>query len=130
MKMPLRAVGVFLIDDDDAGRDAGAVKEVGGQADDALDVALADEVAADVGLGIAAEEHAVRQNAGAFAGALERADDVQQIGVIALLGGRRAEGLEALVRVVERVDAGAPAFVAEGRIGDDVIEGLEACRRP
>ena len=109
----LAGVGVLLVDDDDAGGDAGAVEQIGGQADDALDVALADEVAADVGLGIAAEQHAVRQDAGAFAGALERADDVQQIGVVALLGGRRAEGLKALVRVVERIEAGAPALVAE-----------------
>ena len=33
--------------------------------------------------------------------------------------------LEALVRVVLRVEAGAPALVAEGRIGDDVVESLE-----
>ena len=94
----LAGVGVLLVDDDDAGGDAGAVEEVRGQADDALDVALADERAADVGLGIAPEQHAVRQDARALAGALERADDVQQVGVVALLGGRRAEGLEALDR--------------------------------
>ena len=122
-------VGVFLVDDDDAGRDAGAVKQVGGQSDDAFDVALADQFAADVGLGIAAKQHAVRQNARAFAVALERAHDVQQIGVIALLGGRRAEGLESLVRIVERIDTVAPTLVAERRIGDHVIESLERCRR-
>ena len=83
--MPLRAVGILLVDDNNAGGNAGAVKQVGGQADDAFDVALADEVAADVGLGIAAEQDAVRQDAGAFAGALERADDMQQVGVVALL---------------------------------------------
>ena len=125
MKMPLRVWASSLSIDHDAGGDAGAVEQVGGQADDALDVSLADQVAADVGLGIAAKQHAVRQDARAFAGALERADDVQQVGVVALLGGRRAEGLEALVRVVERIDAGAPAFVGERRIGDDVVEGLE-----
>ena len=56
---------------------------------------------------------------------LERADDVQQIGVVALLGGRRAEGLESVVEVVQRIEAGAPAFVGERRIGDHVVEGLE-----
>ena len=50
--------------------------------------ALANEIAANVGLGVAAKQNAVRQNARAFAGAPERADDVQQIGVIALLAGR------------------------------------------
>ena len=78
--------GVFLVEHQDAGRDAGAVKEVGRQADDPLEVAGADELPADDGLGIAPEEHAVGQNAGAFAGALQRADDVQQVGVVALLG--------------------------------------------
>ena len=67
----------------------------------------------------------MRENARAFAAALERADDVQQVGVVALLGGRHAVVLEALVGVVGRVEAGAPALVAEGRIGDDVVEGLE-----
>ena len=47
MKMPVRVGGVFLVEHDDAGRDAGAVEEVGGQADDALDVAPADDVLAD-----------------------------------------------------------------------------------
>ena len=121
----LAGVGVLLVDDDDAGGDAGAVKEVGGQADDALDVSLADERAADVGLGVAAEQHAVRQDARALAGALERADDVQQIGVVALLGRRHAEMLEAFKFIVGRVNAGAPALVAERRIGDDVVKGLE-----
>ena len=96
----LAGVGILLVHDDDARGDAGPVEKVGGQADDALDVALADQVLADVGLGVAPEEHAVRQDARALAGALERADDVQQIGVIALLGGRHAEVLEALVGVV------------------------------
>jgi len=33
----LAGVGILLIDDDDAGGDAGAVKEISGQADDAFD---------------------------------------------------------------------------------------------
>ena len=44
-------------------------------------------------------------------------------------GGRRAEVPEALVRVVLRIEAGAPTLVAEGRIGDDVVEGLEGIAR-
>ena len=96
--------GVLLVEHDDAGRNAGAVKEIRGQADDALEVAGADELLADHGLGIAAEEHAMRQNAGAFAGALHRADDVQQVGVVALLSGRHAPGeaLEAVVATAVR----------------------------
>ena len=78
--------GVFLVEHKDAGGDAGAVKEIGGQANDGLQVTRADELLADDGLSIAAEEHAVRKNAGAFAGALQRADDVEQECVVALLG--------------------------------------------
>ena len=120
----LAGLSVLLVEDDDAGGDAGAVKQVGGQTDDALDVALADKSAADVRLGIAAEQHAMRQNARSFAGALERADDVQQVGVVALLAGRHAEGLETLVSVVERIESGAPPLIAERRIGDDVVKVL------
>ncbi len=72
----LAGVGIFLVDQDDAGRDAGAVEQVGGQADDPLDIPLANEIAPDIGLGVAPEQDAVRQNAGPFAVALERADDV------------------------------------------------------
>lgn len=116
-----------LVDDDDAGGYAGAEKEVGRQADDALDVAALDQLAANLGLGVAAKEHAVRQDAGARAGAFERADDVQQVGVVALLGRRHAEGLKTVEGVVQRVEAGAPALVRKGWIGNNVIEGLE-CR--
>ena len=55
-------MGVVLVEHDDAGGDAGAVKEVGRQADDALDGAPADDLAADGRLGPAPEEDAVREN--------------------------------------------------------------------
>ena len=67
----LAGVGILLVDDHDAGGDDGAEEEVRGQADDAFDVALADEVLANVGLGMATEQHAMWQNACAFARALE-----------------------------------------------------------
>jgi len=56
---------------------------------------------------------------------LKGTDDVEEVGVIALLAGRRAEGFEAVEGVVGDVDAIDPAFVGQGRIGDDIIEGLE-----
>ena len=84
--------GVFLVEHQDAGGDAGAVKEVGREADDPLEVAGADELLADDGLGIAPEEYAVGKDAGRFARALHRADDVEQVGVIALLLRRLAPG--------------------------------------
>src|SRR5690606_36004470 len=116
-------VGILLVNNHDTGRNAGTQEEVRGQADDALDVALADQVATDIGLGMPSEQYPMRQNACPFARALERADDMQQIGIVALLAGWRAERLEAVIGIVERVDAGAPAFVGKGGIGNDVVEG-------
>ena len=118
-------LGVFLVDDDDAGWDADTVEEVGGQADDAFDDATLDEVFADDGLGVSAEQHAVGKDAGSLAGALERADDVEEIGVAALLVGWHAVAGETLEGVVLGIKAGGPAFVGERRVGGGVVEGLE-----
>ena len=96
----LTARGALLVDDDDAGGNAGAVEDVGRQADDALDVALANEIAPNLALRIAPEQNAVRQNALALACALERADNLQQIGIVPLLGRRHSERLEALKGIV------------------------------
>ena len=65
------------------------------------------------------------QNAGALALAFERAHDVQQIGIVALLGRWLAIGFKAVKRVVLGVDAGAPAFVAKGWVGYHVVKGFE-----
>ena len=83
---------------------------------------------ADGGLGVAAEQHTMGQNARAFACALQAADDVQQIGVIALLLWRHAPGEApvpvALAAFAERQPR-RPGLVGEWRIGDDVVVGAE-----
>ncbi len=124
----LAGMGVFLVEHQDAGRDARAVKEIGRQADDALDVAALDDLAADGGLGTAAEQNAVRENDRAFAGALEAGEDVQQEGIVAVLLRRDAE-LEAAIQVIGRIEAVAPGLGGERKIGDDEVEGLEAAVR-
>ena len=116
--------GVVLVEHENAGGNAGAVEEIGRQADDALEKAGANELGADHGLGATAKQHAVGQNAGAFACALERADDVQQIGVIALLR-RRLAPLKALEGIDGRRQPGSPGLVGERRIGDHIIIGAE-----
>src|SRR6266567_2542452 len=118
------ARGVFLIEDDDTGRDAGAIKQVGRQADDALDIPLADDLRADLGLGIPAKEDAVRQDHRAFPRAFERADNVQQKSVVAIFPGWHAV-VKTLIQIVNRVKAIAPCLIGEGRIGYDEVEGLE-----
>ncbi len=117
--------GVALVEHDDAGGNAGAVEQVGRETDDPLEIAVPDKVAADRALRAAAEQYAVRQDARAFAGGFERAHNVQQIRVVALLRGRDAVRLETLVRVVFGIEPRAPSLVGKRRICDHVIEGLE-----
>ena len=70
----------------------------------------------------------MRENAGAFAGALEGANDVQQVGVVALLLWRHPPS-ESLVVVATAAftqgEAGGPGLVREGRISDNVVVGAE-----
>ena len=63
--------GIFLVQHDDAGRDAVAVKQVGRQADDAFDIALPDDALADYAFGPAPEQHTVGVDDRALAGALK-----------------------------------------------------------
>ena len=122
---PLAAAGRALVDHQDAGGDAGAIEEVGRQAYDPLDQTPLDQVLADLGFGVAAEQHAMGKDATASAGALERAHDVQQVGIVALLGRWDAKTLEAPIGILGRIEPGAPALVGERWIGHHVIELLE-----
>ena len=118
---------VLLVDHHDARRDSGAVEEVGGEPDDSLDPAALDEIAPDGRFAVAAEEHAVRHDDRALAGTPERRDEVQQVGVISVLG-RRLAVVEAAVFVVGRVEAVRPGLVGERGVGDGEVEALEAPR--
>ena len=90
--------------------------------------AALDEILADIGLPVAAEQHPVGQDDRALALALERGDEVQQESVVAVFGRGNAVG-EAPKAVVGRVEAVGPCLVGEGRIGDGEIEGPEAAVR-
>lgn len=121
----LALLRVLFVEHDDAGRDAGAKEQVGRQADNAFDITPADQITADFRLGIAPEQHAVRQDAGALAGVFERADDMQQIGVVALLVQRCAQAAKPLGRVVQRVETGAPPRVGKRQICNDLVERFQ-----
>ena len=68
--------GMCLVYHDDAGRDACAEEQIARQADDTFDVVMLHDILSDVCLGIAPEQHAVRQYAGPHAGMIERLDDM------------------------------------------------------
>ena len=105
---------VLLVDHHDARRDPGAVEKVGREPDDSLDPAALGEIAPDGRFTVSAEEHAVRHDDRALAGTPERRDEVQQVGVISVLG-RRLAVVEAAVFVVGRVEAVRPAVRGQTR---------------
>jgi len=70
----------------------------------------------------------VGQNDRALALALERLDEVQQKGVIAVLGGRDAV-LETVELVVGGVEPVRPGFGGKRRIGDGEVEGFQGAVR-
>ena len=116
-----------LVQHHDAGRNAGAVEQVGRQTHQRQDHALLHQLLADGAFSAAAEQHAVRQDHRAAAGALQARQDVQQEGVVAVLRRRHAVG-KAFVQVVARVQPAGPVLLAEGRVGHHVIEGLQPQR--
>ena len=78
----------FLVEDDDAGWYAGAIKEIGWQTDNALDIMLTDNILSELGL-LSTEEHAVRQDASATSRVgLHAADEMEQEGEVCTLGRR------------------------------------------
>src|SRR5208337_3745969 len=95
---------MFLVQNDDAGGDTGAVKEIGRKPDDALDVAATDDLTSDGSLCAASKQHPVRKNDRTFACALEAGEDVQEEGVVAVLLGRNTE-LEAFKLICFRMEA-------------------------
>ena len=92
--LPRSASGLFLLHDEDAGGDAGAVEQAGRQADDGLDDVVLDEELADQLFLAAAEEHAVRHDRRHVAVGLEAGQhvlDEHQVGLLAGLGAPVAE---------------------------------------
>jgi len=64
------------------------------------------------------------ENAGGFAGALHRADDVQEVSVVTLLL-RWHTPREALEAILRGCEASRPGLIGEGRIGHDIVVGTE-----
>jgi hypothetical protein len=127
-EQPLALRRPRLIQHDDAGGNARAVEQVRRQADDALDVALAHQVPPNAGLGIAAKQHPVGQNHRRLARTLQRLEDVQQKGIVAVFI-RRCPILKPLELVRLDADPIAPRLVGEGGIRHRKVEPLEAAVR-
>ena len=112
-------------EDEDAGREAGAIEEIGAKADDGFQQVHAEEFPADLALLAHTEQGTVRQDDGhapGFGG--HGLDHVLHEGVVAALGGWHAGKVAAIG--VAGPDFVAPFLQRERRIGDDAIEGGKA----
>ena len=116
----------FLVEHDDACRDARAIEEIGRQADDTFDAAqLVDDVLAQLCLTASAEEHAVREDDGALAGVVHGADDMEQESVVATLGRWHAYLLAPAPVNIVALGALQPVLLRERWVGDDIVEAHE-----
>ena len=113
-----------LAEDEDAGGQAGAVKQVWAEADDGFEQIHAENLFPDRAFLAHAEQGAVRQDHGHAPGRWRHAlDHVLHPGVIAALAGRHAGEIPAIR--IAGPDFLAPFFQRERRIGDHTVKGGE-----
>ena len=114
--------GISLIDDDNAGRDTGAIKQVGGQADDALDIALVDNGFTDGCLCIATEQNTVGKNDRSLTGAFQGLQNMEQPRKVAVLF-RRSVAIAIKAAIILKTIR--PVFQRKRRIGHRKVETLQ-----
>ena len=113
--------GTGLVEHQDAGRYAGAIKQVAGQANDGLQVAFVDEVLARLALLATAKQHAVRHDGGQAAVGFEHGQHVlhkHEVGFFAFFGhpDRKASG---------ELDVFFDVVLAERGVGQHAVKALE-----
>ena len=117
-------VGIFLVQHDNAGGNPRAVKQVGRQTDNAFDIPLLHEILANIRLGIAPEQHPMRQNHRRFTRAFHGFEDVQQKRIIAVFGRGYAVS-KPLKRVFLNIYPIRPLLVGKRRIRHHEIESFQ-----
>lgn len=108
--------------EDNAGRDTGAIKQVGGQADDALDIALVNNGFADSRLRIATEQNTVGKNDRSLAGAFQGLQNMEQPRKVAVLF-RRSVTIAIKAAIILKTIR--PVFQRKRRIGHRKVETLQ-----
>ena len=135
---PGRLAGRLLVEEEDVRLDPLGVEEAGGQAQQRVDVALVQELAADRLPGPALEQHVVRHDHGGAAVLLEQGLDVlDEVELLVGGGGPEVLALDdlSLAGLAVLGDDGGAALLAEGGIGEDHLEavarvGGQRIRRP
>lgn len=104
-----------LLEHKDADGDAGGVEEVGGQADDGVDVVVFEQFGADAFFGTTTEEHAMWQDDGHDALVRQVVEAVQEEGEVG--GGLGCDSVVLEAHVVGHVLIGLPAISTVRRCG-------------
>ena len=127
-------LGAVFVQDQNAGRNAGAVEQVAGQADDGFKVTSVNKILARLALFTAAEQHAVRHHGGHAAMAFEHGQHVlheHQVGFFALFRHPDVEatgignGFFFLGTAAVVLGFGLGVVLAEGRIGEHAVESAQ-----
>ena len=119
---------IFLVNHNQAGRNTGAVKQVGRQTNDAFNVSFANQVLAYLRFGISTKQDSMGEDNRCLALTFQRADHVQQEGIVAIFIRRNAKAIETAIsisRFRRNIQSVAPVLGRERRIGNDVIEQLQ-----
>ena len=124
-KNSFTAVGVFLVNEDDAGRDARTVEKIGRQAHDTLDVVFFQNLNTDRFLRISTEQHTVRHDDARLAVGIEGFQDMQEPCEVAVLFWRNAITIKSLIFILGYLYAIAPRFIGERRVHDDEVKLFE-----
>ena len=109
--------------DDDTGRNAGAVEQVGGQSDHGLQQVVFDQPGADLLFHPRTEEHAVRHHGGQHAARVEHGQHVLEEHQVGLLPLFRTEAVDEPLRELHPL---ASIALAEGWIADHAVESHQA----
>ena len=117
-----RLAGEIGPHDENARRDARAVKQVLRQADDGFDEVLFEEFLADFLFRPAAKEHAVGHDGGNHAARFAHGEHVLGEHEVAFLAGR---GTPAPAETLRELHIAARVVLAERRIGDDAVEAFQ-----
>ena len=126
--------GTVFVQNQNAGRNAGAVEQVAGQANDGFEITSVNEILARLALFSTPEQHAVRHDGGHAAMALEHGQHVlheHQVSLFALFRhpdvkpARVGNGFFFLGAAAVVLGFGLGVVLTEGRIGEHAVESAQ-----
>ena len=115
-------IRIFLVNDNDASRDTGAIEQIGRQTNDALDIACFDQILTNSSLCIATEQNTVGQNNRSLTGALQRFQNMHQPGIVTVLFRR---SFTIAIKSAVFLNSIRPVFDRERRVSNDIVKSAQ-----